>query len=248
MNIVEAYIKFNKQLIILVSGINGCGKGEIAQDIASDFEISLIDQFKYYREDYNEETELPNGTKVINWDNDDAVNWDKLNEDVNEKKSKGVIIVGFSFPKDKLAFKQDFHLHINIAKKVCFEKRKEFLEKHSDRFPKNTPEQELLKFNKLTFPYYLESRDKNKVDKWLNANKFSNDELYNQAFDYLIAMIQKWLDQKDGKAGPPRPKRKTPDEKMEELRTDEVIEELADESDEEFDPDRVPKDEPIFIS
>jgi len=246
MNIIEAYIKFNKQLIILISGINGCGKGEIAQDIASDFEISLIDQFKYYYEDFNEKIKLPNGTTVINWDNDNAVNWENLNKDVNEKKSKGIIIVGVSFPEDKLEFKQDFHLHINIAKKVCYEKRKGFLEKHRDKYPEDVPEQELLKFNKLTFPYYLESREKNKINKWLNANKFSNDELYDQSFDYLITIIQRWLDQKDGKTMPI--KHHDTSNMKAELLKDDIIDELADESDEEFDPDKIPNDEPIFIS
>jgi uridine kinase len=53
MNIVEAYIKFNKGLIIVVSGISGCGKTTLARDIERDFNLKLIDQYDYYLEKYD---------------------------------------------------------------------------------------------------------------------------------------------------------------------------------------------------
>ena len=37
MNILEAYIKFNEQLIILISGFQGSGKGKLADQIKSLF-------------------------------------------------------------------------------------------------------------------------------------------------------------------------------------------------------------------
>ena len=42
MNIVEAYIKKRKQLIILISGFSGCGKTVIAKNISKDFNISFL--------------------------------------------------------------------------------------------------------------------------------------------------------------------------------------------------------------
>jgi len=244
MNIVEAYIKFKGQLVIVISGINGCGKSEVANDIASDMELDFVDQFDFFKENYNKKTELINNIKIINWDTDDAIDWDKFNNRVNEEKSNGIMVVGSSFPTDKLKFDIDFHLHVSLSKKVCFEKRKGFLEKHRDKYPEDVSDNELLKFNKFTFPYYLLTQEHNKINKYLNANKSTLDEIYDQAFEYLMFMIQKWLDEKEGIKRQSGKKDKIDTI----LKRDEVMGELADESLEEFDPERIPKDKPIYIS
>jgi adenylate kinase family enzyme len=244
MNIVEAFIKFKGQLIIVISGINGCGKSEIANDIAHDFKLEIIDQFNFLNNDYDIKTELNDGSKIINWDSDEAIDWKLFNKEVNSKSDKGVIVIGTSFPVDNLEFNIDFHLHVSMAKKVCFDSRKKFLNEHRDKFPDDVYDKELLKFNKLTFPYYLKTLEHNKIDKYLNANNHSLDELYDQAFDYLIFMIQKWLNSSNNNNNNNNNKHDKDYDGE-----DEDIEYLVKEDykDENFDPDREPDDEPIFF-
>ena len=198
MNIVEAYIKFNGQLIILVSGLSGCGKLALAKNIARDLKIKLLDQHNYYKKDYNVVTSLPDGTKIINWYTDDAVEWDKFNDDVNKLKQEGIVVVGMSFSGTKLNFEPDYHIHLNISKQLCLEKRKEFLEKHKDEYVDeykviNTPTEKLI-MNQFIFPYDLESTKNSKVNKFININELSDDQVYDVVFDVLKDFIQRWLD------------------------------------------------------
>ena len=124
MKVTEAYIKFNKQLIILVSGMSGCGKKIYAKQLANDLgTLHLIDQSKFYRDDYNVRTLLKNGVEVQNTSSYDAFDWTNFNKEVNEKKGEGVVVVGSALVNSKLQFKPDFHIHLNIPKNVCAEKR-----------------------------------------------------------------------------------------------------------------------------
>jgi len=50
MNIIEAFIKFNKQLIIIISGLSGTNKTKIAQWMAKDFNLKYINIEKYIDE------------------------------------------------------------------------------------------------------------------------------------------------------------------------------------------------------
>ena len=102
MNVLEAYIKFNKQLIILLSGFSGSGKTLLARNIQRDFKLEFINLNNYYKEDYNKVVDLGHDIKVIDWDDPDAIDWDKFNEKVNSVKDKGVICCGFGFPLDRL--------------------------------------------------------------------------------------------------------------------------------------------------
>ena len=206
MNIVEAYIKFKGQLLIFISGLPGCGKLELAKNISEDFKLKIIDQYNYYIQNYSETIKLPDGTEVINWYTDDAIDWDKFNQDIDEMKGDGLIVIGISFPEDKITSKPDYHIHLNISKQACVERRKMFLEKHKDD-EKYTEDYNLmgsvvekLKMNQLIFPYYLESIKKAKINKFLNINEMNNDAVYDAAFDALIDMIKKYLKQENGQS------------------------------------------------
>ena len=52
MTVVEAYIKFNKQLVILVSGLSGCHKNKVAKKIAELFKIKYVNLRDFLKEDY----------------------------------------------------------------------------------------------------------------------------------------------------------------------------------------------------
>ena len=197
MNIVEAYIKFNGQLVVLISGLPGCGKTGLGKSVARDFKIKLIDQYSYYKKDYDNKTTLPDNTTIVNWYTDDAIDWDKFNEDINAEKKSGVVVIGVSLPEDKLSFHPDTHIHLKISKQQCLEKRKVYLENNKDEYPEeyellHTPA-EKLKMNLLIFPYYLETIKKEKINKFININEIEDDKIYDEVFDYLINLIQNYL-------------------------------------------------------
>lgn len=197
MNVVEAYMKFNGQLIILISGLSGCGKNALAKSISKDFSIPLISRNDYRKEGYDNKFTLKNGKEIINWNTDDSIDWDKLNKEINELKKSGIVISGFGFPKDKLKFKTDFHLHVSISKQNCLAKRKQYLEKHKEKYPDEYEEfqsgQAKLKLNQLTIPYYQETVKNSIITKFLNSNERSEDKVYDEAFETIINRIQEFL-------------------------------------------------------
>lgn len=195
MNIVEAYIKFKGQLIILISGLSGSGRTELAKNIADTFKINIINQKDYYYKSHNETTTLPNNKTVVNWDSDKAYDWDKFNNDINNIKSKGVVVVGISFNKDLITFKPDYHFHLVISKQKLFEDREKLVEKNKEKCPKEYEEYKdgtaKLIFNQLTYPYYKQTTENSIINKFLNVNKMTQNELFDSAFDTLIEFINK---------------------------------------------------------
>ena len=206
MNIVEAYIKFKGHLLIFVSGLSGCGKTPIGKKIAKDFKLKLIDQFDYYKKGHAAKFTLPDNTTIINWYMDEAIDWDKLNKDIDEFKKTGLIVIGFSLPEDKIISEHDFHIHLNISKQVCMEKRKAFLEKRKEKYEEEykligTPI-EKLKMNQIIYPYYIESTKKSKINKFVNMNTMTDDEAYNDIFNVLVKFISDYLYQPRIKTDP----------------------------------------------
>ena len=199
MNIVEAYIKFKKQLLILISGLPGCGKLALAKNIAKDFNLKLIDQIDYYKENYDVKSTLSDGTVVINWYSDNAIDWDKLNNDIDEFKKTGLIVIGISLPEDKIKSSVDFHMHLNISKQICMEKRKEFLEKNKDnnKYQQEykligTPLEKTI-MNQLIFQYYLDAIKKSKINKFINITEMTDQQVHDDVFDKVITFITDYL-------------------------------------------------------
>lgn len=197
MNIVEAYIKFKPGLVIFVSGLSGCGKTTLAKKLSKKFGLPVVDQFNFYKKGWDEKYRLPNDEEVINWHSDDAIQWEEFNQKIAELKDKGVVVTGFSFPTDNMDVVPDYHIHLSMSKQKCMDKRRDFLEKHKDKYPKEYEELETptekLKMNRLIFPYYLESRKKMKIDKFLNVENLSSREIYHAVFDELMDFIEKYL-------------------------------------------------------
>lgn len=199
MNIIEAYIKFKGQLIILISGLSGSGKTKLAHNLERDFKLTYVSLSKYIKKDYENIVKLQNNVSVIDWDNMNALDWERFNSDILEMKNegKGIVISGFVFPKEKILFDVNFHLHVKISKKNLIEKRHKYIEENKKEKPelyelKDTTTESLL-LNQITMPYYYDYLGKSKIDKYLNANEHSLDELYDECFDYLIKFIQEYL-------------------------------------------------------
>lgn len=202
MNIVEAYTKLKGQLVILVSGLPGCGKTMVGKKISKDFDIDYIDQFDYYAKDYDKKVKLPDGSQAIDIYNNDAIDWKKLNKDVNSKKGGGVIVYGVAFPNDKLDFIPDYHVHMSISKKECLDRQKSYLEKNKDKYPEELKDvesgKERLKMNQLIYPYYLETVKESKINKFVNINNLDDDKAYDSAFDIILSYIQFFLNSEEG--------------------------------------------------
>src|ERR1700744_4276816 len=125
MNVIEAYIKFKGQLVILVSGLSGSGISVLAKNISRDFEIPLIHTKDYCKKDYNVTAKIRNDVEIINWDTDDVYDWEKLNNKIKEvlelqgkenELKKGIVVVGTVFPNGKINIPIDYHLHIKLSK------------------------------------------------------------------------------------------------------------------------------------
>jgi cytidylate kinase len=206
-NIVEKYIEMVGQFIILISGLPGCGKQELGENLERDLKFKLLNTYHYNKTDYDDKIKLTNPEneeeiELINWYTDDAIDWDKLNNDINKYKKDGVIVIGMSLPKDKINSESDYHIHLNISKQISMEKIQKYINKHQDKYADEfkligTPF-ERLKMNKLIFPYYLETTKMAKINKYITIKEMNDDEVYDMTFDLLMQYIQGYLDKSKG--------------------------------------------------
>lgn len=181
----------------MVSGMSGCGKKKYAKQLALDLgNLHLVDQSKFYKKDYDVRTLLKNGVEVQNISSYDAFDWSAFNKEVNKHKSEGVVVVGSALITDKLDFKPDFHIHLNIPKDVCAKRRDEYLEHNKDKYPeehKHIGETTKLKINQVIYPFYLQTHKDSKYDLFLKTEELTDDEIYDKMFDETIKQIQKVL-------------------------------------------------------
>jgi ABC-type dipeptide/oligopeptide/nickel transport system ATPase component len=207
MNIVEAYIEHHKQCVILMSGFSGSGKSLIAKSLmkdinksksekSKDFTFINLNDFLKSESEYNVTVDV-SGIKIVDWDSPDAVDWVKFNEEVDKNKKTGVIISGFAFPKDKLNFTVDFHIHFKISKDELIKNRHEFTQEKLDdktsRIGEIGEEMEKKILNKITFPHYLKSLENSVITKFFVVNYGEIKKTYDDTFDYMMAMIKKKL-------------------------------------------------------
>jgi adenylate kinase family enzyme len=190
MNILEAYIRFKNQLIIIISGPSGSGKTSIAKNLAKAFNIKYINQFQYYKPDYNEMIPRPDGTEILNYNNDDALDWINFNQKVDEYSKSGVIISAFTLPHDKINFRVDYHVHLSVSKQSYINIRNKYLTEHKDKYPDEYAEIDTdiyrWKINR-NYSYYLESAKKMHISKYINiSDSNSNEEIFNILWDDII--------------------------------------------------------------
>lgn len=209
MNIVEAYIKFSGQLIILISGLSGSGKCKLAKNIQNDFNnkkmtkdfnCKLINLDDYCLKENHKNVTLnvdDISIQVKDWDHIDVYDWNKFNDSVNKVKDSGVIICGTYFPTNKLNFSVDVHLHVKISKQKLIENRLSYIKKHLNDCPEleKIDDQKIITLiiNKITYPHYLEYLGISKIDKFLNATELDTETIINESFKYLMFYIQKYL-------------------------------------------------------
>ena len=207
MNIVEAYKSQHKQLVILLSGFSGSGKSLLGKSLIKDFNKNKGDKtndfvFLNLNDFYKDEEEYKKiievgELKVVDWDDPEAVDWEKFNKKINEIKSDGVVVSGFAFPKDKLNFTVDFHIHIKISKDDLIKNRHEFTQEKLDdktsRVGEIGEEMEKRILNKVTFPHYLKSLENSVINKFFSVEYGGIKKVYDEMFSYLMEFIAKKL-------------------------------------------------------
>jgi hypothetical protein len=144
MNVIEKYLEVYKQCIILLSGFEKLHLSEYAKKLAKEFNFTLI-EFKYPEyDDLNQEIE-------------------KL---LKEKKPKGIIVYGLSFPTSQLKFKTSYHIAISGNRSLI-----------------NDDDE---------FKIYQEYLDKSFINKFKNMKDLEfNDGVYDDIFLLCITMIMK---------------------------------------------------------
>jgi uridine kinase len=199
MNIIEAYLKYLSQLVILISGFSGSGKSVIAKNLEKhlneqmkDKKITFLNLNNYFKKDWNKTVEVGE-LKVVDWDDPDAIDWDKLNKDIEKNKEDGVIVSGFVFPKDKIEAKVDMHIHLKISKDDLLKNRKDFVVENEDektsRIDSIGEEMEKRILNKITFPHYLAGLEKSAITKTIIIEHDKVEQSYNEVFDFIMDFI-----------------------------------------------------------
>ncbi len=203
MNIVQAFIKFNGKLIIIISGLSGSGKTSIAKFIERDFKLKLINIDNHIINDFDKIVTLPNDIKMTNWDDIDSYDWVKINDEVIANQTNGVVICGPYFPTEKLKFDADFHIQIKISKQTLIEKRIKYAESNKEKFKDLETNSDInlsvipTIVNQITYPSFLKYSEESKIDKYVNSKDLTIDQIYDQIADYLFFKINENLQEKN---------------------------------------------------
>jgi len=147
----------------------------------------------FFKSDYNEIVDLGHNIKVIDWDNPDAIDWDKFNDKVKSLNDSGIVISGFGFPNDRINFKPNFHIHLKISKDKLIKNRHDYLDENKDN-PLNEikdTKAELLILNNLSYKHFINMKDKSTYTFRTDTTDQTPSETYDQIYDYLIENIEK---------------------------------------------------------
>ena len=117
-NILQEYIKKNKQFILLIVGKPCTNKSQLAKEFSEDLNLPLINVNKYYIPNKVHETVI-DGVKFNLYDHPDNIDWSLLNDTINKHKESGVIIYGNYIDLDKLTITPDFSYFVNMNNNSC---------------------------------------------------------------------------------------------------------------------------------
>jgi hypothetical protein len=148
MNIVDALFLQQSSYIILLSGLLP-ELEEVVSDVAKDLNFTYL-CFNHVKQDYN------------------AVN-KRVNDLLEKKKVQGLILCGKQFPRDKLDFKVNLHIHLSINKTLMSELK---IEQNHDT--------------------YVEELKTNFINKYINIKPgYVVEKIGDDVFDYIIASVGK---------------------------------------------------------
>jgi hypothetical protein len=169
-NIYDAYLYKYKQLILIITHTPGLDISDLITDISQSFNMRTI------------KLEGPN---MIKKDNLDQYNYKKVNNDVanilKEKDDKlnssfkgyygqGILLYGLSFPKTKIDFRADLHLHLSITQKL-------FIKLNSD-------------VEGSLYDSFKDILSQNIINKYYNLKTDMTDEINDTIFHKIIDFIE----------------------------------------------------------
>lgn len=117
-NIYDAYLYKYKKLILIITYTPGLDISDLITDISQSFNMRTIklegpDMIKKDNlEQYNYK-KINNDVATILKENDD-----KLNSIFKGYYGQGILLYGLSFPKSKIEFRADLHLHLSVSQKM----------------------------------------------------------------------------------------------------------------------------------
>ncbi len=118
MNILEAYIKKNKQFIVLILGMPCTNKSKVAKELVIDLGLPIININDYLIEDKFIDQEV-DGVNFKLYEHPDNYDWEKLDQDVGKLKSKGLILYGNYLDISKIKFEVDFTFFLSMNTNLC---------------------------------------------------------------------------------------------------------------------------------
>lgn len=189
MNILEAYIKFNKQLIILIIGLPCTNKSQIAKELGLDIGFQIVKINNYLIENKYKEISVDNFTFKV-YEDSSNYDYDKLNTDVNSLKSNGVVIYGNFLDAKKIDWEPDFVFFYSMNVTLC---KKTLIEKKMIEWKETEPQTQIY-FEKILDPIYDELKKNFKINKFFNIKETTTfEESYDEIFDLLMELISKKL-------------------------------------------------------
>ncbi len=189
MNILEAYIKKNKQFIVLILGMPCTSKSKIAKELVVDLGLPLININDYLIEDKFIDKNI-DGINFKLYEHPDNYDWEKLDKDVNKIKSKGLVLYGNYIDMEKINFNLDFvfffNMNVNLCKTMLVKKK---------LLPYKLDDEKVKKYFTDVFnPVYDDLKQKITINKFFNIKEQTVfDSLYDEVFDTLMELINKNL-------------------------------------------------------
>ncbi len=186
-NILDAFIKKNKQFILLIIGLPCTNKSIIAKEFEIDLKLPSINIHNYIKKGVFIKKEI-DGIKYKLYDHVDNYDWDKFNEDVNKiiKEKGGVVLYGSFIDSDKIDFKVNFTFFLNMNNTMC----KTILIKKKMLPYKEDDEKIKVYFEKIFNPIYDSLKENININKFYNIKeKTKFGEIYDNMFDLLMNLI-----------------------------------------------------------
>lgn len=188
-NILEEFISRNEQFIILILGLPCSNKSSIAKGLSVDMKLKSINVNKYIKKKSFIKEKI-DGLSVKMYEHPDNYNWEKLNNDVNKQKNKGIILYGNYIDTKKIDFDIDFIFFINMNNLLC---KKILLDKKLLPYDKDNEDDDKKinsYFKNYLNPLYDELKKNIKINKYYNMKEdTSMEETYENLWDTLMNFI-----------------------------------------------------------
>lgn len=166
---LSTFIKAHNQFILLITGLDGCHKNNISNELSKLLNIKII-SYKSF---------IINNQKPENYMiYDNIIDWNKFNETINKEKDKGIIVVSPVFITENIKFICDCHIHFYMNK----QKIKNIIQENDN----NT---DIKIVNQKIIPYYFDVIKKMYINKSIDISNIEYDEQLKQTIEFINDII-----------------------------------------------------------